>query len=297
MTRICLALFLFSSVVLAQQDGNPVDVKSLSVFLDGIKQKQAAAEKSHRNAVYQDFRAASSGAASALAFYQQAMQVTSFQGQNRQQTEFHDWKKKEADKFKDPAFLDALRLHLAYIVLTLERGNGMTVKQLLPELLAYTADAWNSGQSLNDPFMRNDITDSLFVKWYEIQGWISSAEDWDMKPGDINGIYKQTILPQMRQDKDPRILRYWDQRIETEAAGAQASKRTFDLDNFNRVTQPGLLWSRAQDMLAIGQRNNAINSMYAILKANPGHPRAGDWIKQIEELIQPAAPAQSPAAR
>jgi len=295
-----LAILLFLPSVFFGQDGAPVDPRDLLSSLAVIKQKQAAASTSQRNTIYQDFRAASGDNASALAFYQEAMRNTAFNGQNREQTEFHEWKKKQADKFKDPAFQNALRLHLAYIVLTLERGNGVEIKKLEPELLDYLTQAGEAGDSLKDPFMKDEITRSIFVNWYQIGSWISSAQDWDMKPGDINGIYDKTILPEMRAVKDPRLIEYWDNRMTTEAQAATDTKLTFEINKYNQITRPALLWSRAGDLIVLGQKNNAVRAMLDVIKENPDHPSASDWVAQLQGILQslvpPPSPVPSPAA-
>src|ERR1700688_4762383 len=84
-----LAIFLLFSfpVVFFGQDGTAVDPKELLYSLAAIKQKQTAASAGQRNTIYQDFRAASGDNASALAFFQEAMRNTAFNGQNREQTE------------------------------------------------------------------------------------------------------------------------------------------------------------------------------------------------------------------
>ncbi len=292
-----LVLVSVPSVFLGQ-DGSAPDFRTIGNALSAIKNRQAAAVASQRNTVFQAFRTASGDTGSALAFYQDAMRSTVFTGQSNGQTQFHDWKMQSAGKFKDPTFLNALRFHLEYIVLTMERGNGATAKQMMPALLDYAARAARAGQSLRDPFMKKDISSSIFVEWYQIRDWIASAPGWEMRPGAVDGIFGLTILPEMRAEKDPRVLDYWDNKINTESLNASDTKITFEIDKFNQVRRPSLLWARAKDQMAIGQKNNAIKAMFALINDNPNHPNASDWVAELEGIIhdQTAAAAPPPGA-
>lgn len=191
------------SVAPAQDSNAPIDAKGILSALSAIKTKQADAEKGQKTNVFQQIQAASADNSSAMAFYMEAIRATKFQGESREQTQFHDWKKKQADELKKPAFQTAVRLHLAYLVLTLERANGMTTKQMLSQILSYMAQAQSVPESLFDPMMQHEIGGSIFVNWYQISSWVQQAEEWEAKPGNIDGIWEKVILPEFRAQKDP----------------------------------------------------------------------------------------------
>lgn len=126
------------------------------------------------------------------------------------------------------------------------------------------------------------------------QGPASNAREWEMAPGNVDGIFQKIILPELRAQRDPRLLEFWDVKIKREGEAAAKSKLAFDLEKFNQVRRPELLWSRAEDELLLGQRSKALNDMFNLIKANPGHPAAAGWITQLETLLAP--PAAAPAA-
>lgn len=289
----CLLFLAFGSVALAQ-DAQPVDSRTLLGKLKEIQEKHDTASKALFSKVLQDFTTAAGSNTSAIRFYEAAIYNTMFVGQNREQTQFQEWKKKEADKLKSDEMQTAARLHLKYLALTMQRANGMKTPQLIPLLINYTNEVVGAGDLTNQELMKKGVTDSLFVRWYGIGKMFNNLKEWEASPGNVDGIYQKTILPQFRRDKDPRILSYWDGKIEREAQHANSSKAAFNTDRFNGVKKPSLYWSRAQDELAIGQRNRAINDMFSLIKNYPDHPDIAEWIKSLQEILTPA-PVETPA--
>ncbi len=270
------------------QDAPPVDAKALISALKQIEAKRAQSAKQLAEKVIQDINAAASSDSTAIAFYQDAIRATSFVGENHAQAMFMDWKKTEADHLKSPEMQMAVRMHLTYLVLSLHRANGATIPQLMPALLSYTDQITAAHDVIGkQEMMKRGVNDSIFVRWYGIGKLLENLKDWENTPGDVEGIFQKAILPQLRKDKDPRIIGYWDARIQREANDAKGRNRTFDAEQFDQVLKPNLLWSRAQEFLAIGQRNRAINEMFAIIKAYPAHPNSAGWIDNLVKLVSP----------
>jgi len=84
-----------------------------------------------RGKVIETFNAAASNG-TALDLYEQAVQVIQFDGESREITQFHDWKKKETDRLKSKGFQEALRLHLIYLALTIQNAGGTKAKICCP---------------------------------------------------------------------------------------------------------------------------------------------------------------------
>ena len=102
--------------------------------------------------------------------------------------------------------------------------------------------------------------------------------------------------------KDPRLLEYWDLKIKLETEKANDKKLDVEQRDWQQIRRPSLLWSRTQDLVVLGQKNRAVSEMLAILKANPQHPNASNWIAGIENAVTasipvpvPVAPAATPA--
>jgi len=287
------------------QDDKPVDLKSLVSTLKQIKEKHAVSEKTLEARAMQDFRVAASSNAAAIAFYQSIASAMGGDGKSRAP----EWAKSDAAQ-------NAARLHLSYLLLTIQRAGGATTKQLEPALLAHIAglNAAGAGDSAiqlrrdegakggytpsgrkrvpdHEPMfweqdlIKQDINSSIFVKWYGIQHMIEGGKEWEPTPGNADGIYQNTLLPYYRQKKDPLAIAYWETKIQQEAQRVTSSNVAYKIDQFNAVRRPQLLWTRAGEMVAIGQRNRGMNEMLTVIKTFPDHPDLADWVSQMEGMI------------
>jgi len=326
-----VSTLLFGFPALAQQDGPPVDLKALKEMLKQIKERRATDEKMTQVKLLQDFRGAASNNSAAISFYTQAVQAIQFDGKTHEQAAFQDWKRDEAEKLKSDAMQNAVRLHLSYLLLTLQYASGTTIAQLEPALQAHIAAVTAAGAKDDDvlarrqkakdladrkptlrgkrtpaddeplfwdqPLIKQGVPGSIFVQWYGIQKLVSNLKDWEVIPGNIDGIYQNTLLPYYRQNKDPKALAIWDAKIQRESLQASSSNLAFKIEQFNKVRLPSLLWSRANDTLAIGLHNRGISEMLGLIKNNPEHPDLPAWISKLESLIvSDDSPAASPAA-
>ena len=299
--------FLFGSSLLAQIAAPPIDAKSMLASLQDIKQKQQTAAKSQLVQTISDFTAASADDGAALNFYLEAVRVTRFVGQPHEDTAFHDWRKDQMSRLHPSAIRTALR----YTMLSLQRAAGATDDQIFPVLLAYAEDTEAILPSLEDTggdrhggggaddhdILKQAVSDNIFARWYNIGGQLDNLDNWEPVPGNIDGIYEKLLLPVMRKNHDARILQYWDNKIMSEKGQASVATAAFSTDRFNLTRRPSLLWSRAEDEVAIGMRSQGITDMYNLVKAFPGHPDAGKWIPELEGLLSPALPyGNAPAA-
>jgi len=286
--------------------------------LQQIKQQQSTAAQTQLKTTIADFSAASADDGAAENFYVEAVRVTRFVGQDRADTAFSDWQKNTLPRL-NPA---AIRLALRYTTISLQRAAGATDAQIFPVLLAYAQEAQDAlpgieaqqnvpppqqeggrrgfgrqggGRDEEPRILEQAVSDNIFSKWYNIGGQLSGLADWEQVPGNIDSMYQQTLLPLMRKARDPRVLQYWDTKIETERAAASSASAAFNTDRFNLTRRPTLLWSRAEDEVAIGQRDQGLTDMYTLVKNFPTHPDAGKWIKELQDLLttSPAA-ASSP---
>ncbi len=288
------AFLLLATAALAQ-DTPPVDTSAMLTSLQQLKEKHEASTKAQQDKLIEEFAAAGANNSTAIAFYEDAIRATQFEGQNRENAQFRDWKKREGDKLKNPDLQNAARLSLNYLALTLRRAAGDKIEALIPPLMAYADQVDAGGDGLADQdLMKRPVNDNIFVRWYGIGNMLAGVKDWELTPGKTDGIYSKTILPQFRKTKDPRLLQYWDNKIQREAAQASRTTLAFTADAFDQTRKPALLWSRSQDMLLLGQRNRAIGEMFALIKNNPTHPDSGAWISKLESILQ-GAPAQSDA--
>jgi hypothetical protein len=190
-----------------------------------------------------------------------------------------------------------LRLQLIYLALSWQHQSGVKTANLLNPLLDYTGQVTAAANTFAafEP-LRKNIADTLFATYFQVAPYLSGMADWESQPFDVNGIYEQTILPEMRLEKDPRLLAYWDNRIQTESARAEGSQNGLVMNKFRNIQLPELLWARAEDEVALGRQNQGIADMLALIKAHPDHPDFEKWAAELEKLVSPQVAAPSPSA-
>lgn len=165
---------------------------------------------------------------------------------------------------------------------------------------------------VHDQILKQSLASSAFVQWMRLGDYITDvappkkgggrarsaaaaddapAPSWEGTPGSFDGIYQSILLPEMRDMKDLRVREYWDNKITREGEAATRSQKTFEIDKFNQVRRPSLLWSRNEDLARVGQRNRAITDMFGLIKTYPTHPEAAAWIAELELMLAPTPPA------
>jgi hypothetical protein len=161
-------------------------------------------------------------------------------------------------------------------------------------------------KKLHDSILKTSVATSPVAKKLQIADLLGDVgkrrkknddgepSNWETVPGNVNGIYNAIILPEFRASKDPRILDYWDMVVRKGQESIYAGMPDYEEKQWTQVKRPSLLWSRAQDLVVIGQRNRGITEMYNLIKAFPQHPDAAGWIAQLEGMATPpAAPVGS----
>jgi hypothetical protein len=345
--RSLLCVCLGAAPLLCAQD-QPVDIAQLLQALKAIKEQQTQQQKAQHQRALQTVQAAAASPSAAAAAWEEAVRQVQFEGAAREGTHFREWKEKEGAGLDDKDAQNAARLYFVWLGLTLQHSGGAPVKDLLPQVIAYTKEATASAVAMEnteerlkkereadrgkqgprdrrnnaddqavkriyDRIMKDPLPGSIPVKALKLEELLAPSastpgaapadgegrrgqgqglsRDWEMAPGNVDGIFQKIILPELRAQHDPRLLEYWDMKIKREGEAAGRSRLAFDAERFNQVRRPELLWNRAEDELALGQRGKAINDMFNLIKNNPAHPNAAAWVSRLESVIAPAPPA------
>jgi hypothetical protein len=275
-----------------------IDIEGMRKALQELRVRQKQTAAAMRARFVRDLMAATESDTAAVNFYEDAVRATQFAGQNRESGQFREWRKREEAHLKNSVFRTALRMHLNYLAISIERAGGREMKEILPSLLNYI-NTWSPvlGQLRGEKdWVMAPVNGSIFAKWYQAGDMLGGLKDWELVPGNIGGMYDKSIIPEMRRQKDPRLLTVWDERIQRESAAASGAQLQIESARFNEIRLPALQWERAQDMLLLGDRAKALNEMFGVIKQHPGHSQAETWLAALEALLNgnPAAEA-SPA--
>jgi hypothetical protein len=289
-----LPLFLFCALCIQSRtllaaDIDPLDTRQILQDLQDIQAKQIAAVTSQQKRNIDLVFKAAANQDAALAFYEEAQMVTQFQGANRENTQFRDWKKKQEAQLKDNDFRESLRLHLFYLGLSLKKAADTKPEELAPQVADYlrVLDGADAAIRVKDSLLKTSVSEGLFAKWLGLGPELARAKDWEMNPGKSEVIAEKYLLPEWRKQKSTALITYWDGRIARENAAAGNVKIDFQEKNYATIRKPELLWKRAQEYLVLDQPNRARQEMFSLIKNYPSHPSIGSWIESLRKTLEP----------
>ena len=316
---MCVAASMAGGAATAPQtDGPPFDPAAILADLDKLRATRAKAENERREAVMRELQQGAGDDAAAVALFSAATREMEFAGVDRERSKFQDWKGKESANLKNKYFRGALRLQFQYLAATLRVAWGQDRRELLPFLKAHLeavtrfqaesdADLERIDRRLKMTLMHGQLEELreekaglqaatrllaepvsrfFYVAWRQLDAAVAKAKDWPLSASDVDGLFRLGILPQLRDAKDPALATAWDQRIQLLQAAAARGGRAFDQTVFDRTRLPDLLWQKAEDLLAIGQRNNAVRLMHAVVMGRQDAPQSDKWISTLEGIVR-----------
>ena len=321
--RTVLALSI-ASLPLHAQDAPPVNAAEILATLRQLRAAQTAQLKTAKQTAIQQVAGGAASGERAAALWEEAVRITQFEGAAKENAGFRAWKERDGEGLRSKEGQAAARLFFVWLGLTLQRSNGVAMKDLLPQVIAYTKEARavdlavealeetikkeresaaggkarakekvgddQAVKRMCDQILKRPLASSPVVQWMKVADFVA-VEKWEAQPGDVDGIFQKIVLPELREEKDARVLEYWDMQLKREAEAASARRVEFEMTKFNTVRRPELLWKRASEYAAIGQKNKAAVEMLGLIKANPAHPDVATWIGELETLLAPPAPA------
>lgn len=328
--RFTLALLASAALGLparAAEDAPTADATQMLQTLRQLREQSTVQAKTGKQKMIQDLAAAAASGEAAVQMWEKAVMATQFDGLNKEQMAFKAWRDKEGEALKESETKSAARLYFIWLGLTLQRSAGVPVKDLIPAIVRYTQDLTTVQASigkLEDEIKRDKeladgkhgpqqksnkaavhktaqnilsttLPESMVVDWLRIGAWVA-VENWEETPGDLDGIFENILLPELRTQRDPRVVEYWDGRVKREAATTLESKREFERDKFNTQRLPVLLAQRALEFGEIGQRNRSATELFNVVRKFPNHANAAVWMAKLEELLRPSAAPTAPPA-
>ena len=283
----CLALLLPLAVLAQQSPPATYDPGAVLSSLKDLRAKQQQVMKSTKSQVLANIAAAAADNNTAGKAYEQAVMAVDFQGQGADGSKIAEWRKHQAEMLRNHDFLTAVRLQLVYLSLTWQRSAGAKVSELLPSLYEYTTQV-DANHEAVEPFtnvLKRSVNESVFTAFYQVGPYINNLPDWEMQQFNTEGIFQKTILPELRRAKDPRVLDYWDRRIQLGDPRFDRTQNSLLANRFNRIRKPALLWNRAEDEILLGDKAHAVNDMLNLIKTFSDHPDFEKWAARLEEIV------------
>lgn len=303
---ILLACSAFTFSHVHAQSLSDADREALLENLDKLRESASSKVDAKFRVALTAYRSAMGSDDAAIALYLNCVEKVNFTNQNRKNSDFRDWKRKEADKLSDPALRLALRHQLRWLVLTLRAASERSDRaELEPEAREIVDAIFRDSEKIGEqePLLSQPVTSTVFAQAYEING--VKVENWPLTPIQIDQVYEQILLPPDRSaSRLPELRASWIKRIQQETqkieywAGNKQEERgavqSPRLVKFLEETSPRLQWNMEIDLFRNGDESGAAVRMLNHLEKHIAHPSAREWSDQLRGLLKPAAAA--PAA-
>jgi hypothetical protein len=143
--------------------------------------------------------------------------------------------------------------------------------------------------------LQRSVKTTEFAKAYLLEDHLT-RQNWSYSPLDIPDIYENVIFPYYLETKPTELGAQWDNRINAELGLRKLTMSETEFGILAKERQPELAWQKANFMLT----NNlnplqAMADMLKIVRENPTHPRAIEWLKTLREMVNIAQPPQQTA--
>jgi hypothetical protein len=239
----------------------------------------------------------------AMELHLNCVRKVDFEDQQKKDSDFREWKRKQADKLSAPGRGLALRLQLRWLILTLRAASPKAERtQLIPSVqeivdaIARDSDKLKRHRDL----LSQAVTSSAFARAYEITG--VEVENWPLSPSSTAEIYDQILLPPLRRPDRLEALRSaWIRRIQSEIASQQATvgddnsgdrkngetSRVNDYQRFMAETLPDLQWQMEIDLFKNGDEQAASMRMLSHLERYLSHKSSRKWADELKNILNP----------
>lgn len=274
----------------APKDAAPLDaaqaLRELDSLAEARDQQAGKAFRSRKDAL----EAAAGGGSSASDAYKKAVQAL----HTGSSAEFADWSRDQADLLRSETMQNCIALHARYLLLGMmaRRAIGKaddsvdeTARQCLAyakQLCAFLAERDGAAKTPKEAreLLDKPFQESVFARWLGLSDYLPGKDQWEEKPGNLEGILEKNVRSPLRAKKDAAVLGAWDLQIEfLRARAPQAGKAA--ASRIEETDLPRAFYGRALDKKLLGMRNAFLRDTLILAKQHPGHP---DWDKWTESL-------------
>jgi hypothetical protein len=264
------------------------------------------------------FKRAAQDPKTAVELYAKCYREVNFTRQGRED-EYRAWEDQQKNNFKDPRFIEGIMVQLRYLALSCDAAEAEKLDDVFPALLAHVESLTSLNEVPSQQVLQG-VNQSVFAQAYKLDELLARNKQWEMVPFDIPGIYEKTVLPHLRRNDPSRLIAAWDRRIaqqtqmakfissleerggnrdDRKASEAKARQlqdgragnvvRQYNANEFQERTLPMLQWARLRDLARYVDQVQGVAGLLAFLKENTEHPRAADWLDDLQSLLSELA--------
>jgi hypothetical protein len=284
------------------------DREALIERLDLLKKSAVERLDARFKAGVQAYAGAMNSEDDALALYLKCVEKVDFIDQKKKDSDFREWKRKEGDRLSSPSFKLALRHQLYWLSLTCQAASENADREQMVSLAQNAMDAvFRDIENLKDQqqLLKQPVTGTVFAKAYEISN--IKVEKWAQSPIDLQNIYEQIVMPQLRNPAGiEKLKEAWIRRMQQEGAvveywtgkgagggkqreegriGMADNSRPPEVDRFLNDVLPVMQWQMEMDLFKAGDQAAAALRMINHIESNLGNSSAKDWSEQFRNLL------------
>jgi len=289
---VCAALCAGQALGRAQgqTDTAPLDKTQVLYELESVEKKHRQLQQSEREQQIKRLHDALANESATTSLYEDAVAATT-PGEKGDKSRP---RKNSPDLLRMDSMRKAIKLHLRYLVLSLQRGNdpdqaahlAAPSLEYATELLAVLTDEKlrplprEAKDLLNKP-----LSDGVFAHWLLLQDNLPNEDAWEPTAGELAGILEKNVRAPWRAAKNPNLLRTWDLQAAFLNAKADLDPSPAENEKIKTLSLPRLQFARAEDKALLGQPNQAAREILQLAKSSPGHPDWDKWTARLHELI------------
>lgn len=288
-----LASFICAGVLPA---ADPGQIRQELEYL--LKQRRELRERA-REEMAAMFEKAAESRGAAMNLYDEAIKETLFTGKSGQLQDMVEWRRKNDAWLRSQEFDAALKLHLKYLAMTIKRAGSdqpdrfvaLSIKYL-EELLAaekrYLADQGKAPKEQTD-LLGAPLTISPIVRQHQLAPFLTglAGKEWEMVPGNVEGILNNNIRRVLREADSPLLLETWDYQVRYEQERSTADRLRLTTAEFENLRLPTLNALKAEDMIQLGQPQEALEVYLKLIRNYANHPGFEAWVDKALGLLPP----------
>jgi hypothetical protein len=232
-------------------------------------------------------------------------------------TRFGEWRVQEKEMISSLAFGESVQLQVRYVALVCREALGGKERPTAAEWLDYyhdltkpensteveemvvvveeTAPVVGKGKGKKRSEASKKQSTGMFdqsakqsplVRDRQIGGFLEEVPAAEVAAGNEAAVFKKVLRPRLLEEKNKELLRLWDQRITRMDERVEKKVKTLGADDYKILKRPELLWERASDQEALGEKEAAWAQKMEILRTCPYHPKLEEWVKELRGSLE-----------
>ena len=278
----------------ARENSAKIHVAPILEDLENLEKRREKIIQNAKRPALDKVKSGLRSGAAAVDLFEEATKAVAFEGARDKTSSFLEWKKSNSEELRSSRFQAALRLHLSYLILSLEREEQKRGEEFAERSLDFARqvmaflEALETGRQpvrMAGEVLGRPVSDSVFARWLGLVPWLPKSEDWELTPGNYAGILEKNVRSVYRKQKNPQIGKVWDMQIEFEKRRVANERLVHREAQFREVQLPRMRFARANDLALVGKKTEAVAAMMELVRGHMTHPDFPQWVQQIRSLL------------